>query len=98
MLSFAIGAGGTMPLFVAEVIPAIGVGVSTALQWGGAFLISNLVPKLEDKVSVQQFIIFFIACNIIAFIVIGITCIETKGLTEKEISDKYAEKTGLKKD
>jgi hypothetical protein len=31
MLSFAMGFGGTMPVYVAEIIPAVGVGVSTAL-------------------------------------------------------------------
>jgi hypothetical protein len=95
MLSFAIGFGGTMPVYVAEVIPAIGVGVSTALQWAAAFTVGYFVPKLEDVISVQGFIYIFIACNVISFIFIGITCIETKGLSEAEISSKYAKKAGI---
>jgi hypothetical protein len=95
MLSFAIGFGGTMPLYVAEVIPPIGVGIATALQWGAAFAVGNFVPKLGEVLGVQGFIYIFIACNVVSYIFIGITCIETKGLSEAEISKKYAEKAGI---
>ena len=94
MLAFAIGFGGTMPLFVAEIIPAIGVGISTALQWAAAFIVSYYVPKLDSVLGAQGFIYIFIGCNVFSFILIGITCIETKGLSEAEIAKKYEIKTG----
>ena len=81
-----------MPLYCAEIIPAIGMGAATALQWLAAFGVGYLVPQLEDYIDVQVFIYFFIACNIIAYIFTIVTCIETKGLTEAEIVEKYEAK------
>ena len=94
MLSFAMGMGGTMPVYVAEIIPAVGVGVSTALQWGSAFLISYFIPKLTSF-TVQEFLYIFIGFNLITVFVVGVTCIETKGLTESEIAKLYAKKARL---
>lgn len=95
MLAFAAGFGGTMPVYVAEVVPAIGVGISTALQWASTFAVGYFVPKLVSIIHIQGFLYIFIACNIFAFFFVMITCIETKGLTETEIAKLYAKKAGL---
>lgn len=95
MISFAMGLGGTMPVYIAEIIPAVGVGVSTALQWGSAFLISYFIPKLENTITVQEFLYIFIGFNLLTVFIVSVTCIETKGLTEAEISKLFAKKAKL---
>jgi hypothetical protein len=52
------------------------------------------VPRLESTLGYQGFLFIFIGFNLVAMLFVGITCIETKGLTENEISSKYAKKIG----
>lgn len=82
-----------MPVYIAEIIPAVGVGVSTALQWGSAFIIGYFIPKMTN-VTYQEFLITFIGFNILTVFVVNFTCIETKGLTESEIANKFTKKSG----
>lgn len=91
MVSFALGPGGTMPLYCAEIIPPVGMGISNALQWLAAFLVAYLVPLLKD-VSIYIILSFFVVCNILSYFFTILTCIETKGLTEAEIIETYNQK------
>lgn len=68
MLAFAIGFGGTMMMFCAEIIPPVGLGIAIALQFSAASLIGWAVPHLEDVVGAVGFIYIFIACNFAAFL------------------------------
>lgn len=93
-LSFAVGFGGTMPLYCAEIIPSVGVGIGCALQWIVAAFIGKYVPKVLEKVGPLVMIMFFIACNVVSFFYIDFACPETKGLSEKDVEDVFSGKEG----
>lgn len=91
-LSFAVGYGGTMPLYCAEIIPSIGVGLGCGLRWVGAAIIGKYVPLVLKIIGPLGMIMFFIVCNVISFFFIDFACPETKGLSEKDIEDIFGGK------
>ena len=46
MLSFAFSFGGTLTVYCTEIVPAVGVGVATAVQWLFASIVGKMVPLL----------------------------------------------------
>jgi hypothetical protein len=74
LVSFALGMGGTMPLYCAEIIPAVGVSVGVALQWITSGIIAYTIPQTIERIGVQGFIYFFIGCNVISFFIIYFLC------------------------
>ena len=87
MICFAVSLGGTMPIFVAEIIPAVGVGISASVQWLTAALIGKLVPLVPFGPRIT--LSFFIFCLIFTALFANYACIETKGLTEREVEEVY---------
>jgi SP family facilitated glucose transporter-like MFS transporter 8 len=51
MIFFAVGMGSVMPLYCAEIVPAAGVGIATAVQWLFATLVGKLVPILIQSMG-----------------------------------------------
>lgn len=93
-LAFAAGFGGTMPLYCAEIIPSVGVGLGCALQWVVAAIIGKYVPVVLEKVGPLVMLMFFIACNVFSFFFMDFACPETKGLTEKDVEEVFSGKKG----
>jgi hypothetical protein len=93
MLAFAVGFGGTMVMYCAEIIPAVGLGMAVAIQYLASTFIGWVVPHFEDAIGATGFIYIFMGWNIFAYLYVQIFCVETKGLTELEIAKKYEKKS-----
>lgn len=91
-LSFAVGFGGTMPLYCAEIVPSIGVGLGSGLKWVATAIIGKYVPVVLGKVGPLVMIMFFIVTNVVSFFFIDYACPETKGLSEKDVEEVYSGK------
>ena len=84
MISFAVGLGGTMGLFCAEIVPATAVGIGGGLQWLFTSLVGKLLPGLNDSLGPTVLILFFIAMMVLTVIYINYACIETMGLSRED--------------
>lgn len=49
IIAYGVGPGGTATVYSAEITPAIGVGVSTAVKWLFVALIGKFLPILNEK-------------------------------------------------
>jgi Sugar (and other) transporter len=92
MLSFAIGLGGTMPLYCSEIIPAVGVGMGVALQWLSSGIIAYIVPQTIDTIGIQTFIYIFVVCNLFSLTFVYFACPETKGVDLTEVTSIFEKK------
>ena len=90
MIFFAMGNGGTVPVFCAEIIPPTGIGLTNALQWMFASLVGKLVPLAMPVFGPKGLILFFIICCIIEFLTQMFLCVETKVLNEDQIVSAYS--------
>ena len=89
VVSFAIGMGGTMPIFTAEILPAAGVGLALSLQWTGAWMTGKFLPVLSDKFGPVVLLAFFVVVNIFLGFFANYACVETKGITSDEVDIIY---------
>ena len=93
MLSFAMGLGGTMPIFCAEILPATGVGIGGGIQWLFASILGKVLPILNLKIGPIWILAFFIAMMVITVFFINYACVETFGMTREDIEIIYKGKT-----
>ena len=94
MISFAVGLGGTMPIFCAEILPAAGVGIGGSLQWVFASFVGKFVPVFNSLVGPLWVIVFFIGMMVGTVLFMNYACIETSGLSMQEVEKVYrGEKT-----
>ena len=89
MVGFAIGMGGTMPIFTAEILPAAGVGIALSLQQTSACVTGKFLPILSTKFGPVALLSFFIGVDIFLGFFANYACVETKGLTTDEVDTIY---------
>ena len=89
MISFAVGQGGTMGLFCAEIVPATAVGIGGGLQWLFTSLVGYLLPGLNDSLGPIALIIFFIVMMTLTVFFMSYACIETMGISKEDIEIIY---------
>lgn len=65
MIAFAVGMGSVMPMYCTEIVPAVGLGIATAMNWSVATLVGKSVPILIEKLGAQGLIWVFIILNIL---------------------------------
>ena len=93
MVAFAVGLGGTMPIFCAEIIPAVGVGIAASMQWLAVAAIGKGVPLLlppEGPFNPEELIGFFAFCLLVSFFFTNYACVETKGMDEADVESVYS--------
>ena len=89
MIGFAVGLGGTVPIFTAEILPAAGVGVTLGLQWTTACITGMLLPSFNTQFGPVAMLGFFVGVDLFMAFFINYACIETKGLTMDEVDTIY---------
>ena len=90
--SFAIGMGPVALIYIADVLPANGIGIALAVQWFFTGVVGKLVPYLDEKLGAKfLFLLFSILC---LFVALANTyfLIETKNLTDFEIKANFYKK------
>ena len=90
VLFYSFGLGSILAVFLSELIPPVGVGISVIFRWLTAAILSLLAPVMMKAIGVSwMFFIFFVLCMITG-VFIQLTCVETKGKTQQEIINYYA--------
>jgi len=90
MSCFALGVGGSCFIFLNEILPPVGVSVSTALSWLTNSIIVKLLPILSDAFGDLALLFFFACCCLIILGLVDYLVIETKGKTESAVIVEYA--------
>ena len=89
MMSFAVGLGGTMTIFCAEILPAAGVGIGGSIQWMFASILGKVLPILNISVGPVWILSFFIAMMVLTVFFMNYSCIETFEVSMKDIETIY---------
>ena len=89
MTAFGMGMGGTLPIFCAEIIPAIGNGIANSAQWMTASIIVKVLPTLTTSLGPTVLLLFFITVSFFNVFFVNYTCVETKGLSMDEVETVY---------
>lgn len=89
MLNFAYGLGGTLAVYTAEIVPPLGVGFATAVQWMFSAIIAKVTPIILQNFGAVFVCVMFSTNCLIGFIAIFTLVIETKGKTKDQIEKSY---------
>ena len=89
MVGYHTGSGGTMYMFIAEILPPVGVSFATAIHWILGILTVKFVPSLAVFYSESTIIIFYAVVCIVIFILMDFYIIETKEKTDVDIIEQY---------
>ena len=89
MVGFGLGMGGTLSIFCAEIIPAVGNGIGNSARWITSSVVVYLGPELSTSLGPTAVLLFFIACNVFCIFFVNYSCVETKGLGRDEVEMIY---------
>lgn len=83
-------------IYIAEILPDIGIGVAVTVNWTGSFLIALLFPILsrDDVLGPGTSFCIFGAFGIFALLILTTAVKETFGLTPAGINELYSPKGG----
>ena len=89
IIAFGLSYGPVLWIFVAEILPDIGVGVAILLNWIGAFAVAQFFQPFSEAVGMPSaFMCFGIYC-LLSLVVIVWKVKETKDLNPHEIAQLY---------
>jgi hypothetical protein len=89
ILSFAIGNGSTLFVYLSEILPASGIGIALSCQWVTSSFIGIGTPILSDAFGIRT---VFLMCAAFIFIdVIVLNCLgsESLGKSQQEIDEAF---------
>jgi MFS family permease len=90
VVSFGIGLGSILFIYMTETVPAVGIGVAMAGQWLTSAIVAVIVPSCLKKFGVFWVFGFFMVCQAATVLFIQVYCIETVGKSKEEIVKEYA--------
>lgn len=90
MSCFSIGIGGSSFIFLNEILPPIGVSVSTGLSWLVNSVVAKLLPILTEEFGAEPILIVLLIFNVILLILVDILVLETRGKPESQIIREYS--------
>lgn len=97
IILFGFSYGPVPWIFIAEILPDIGVGIAVLTNWTGSFLVALLFPLLSSDTVMgpgPSFLIFG-AFGVLALFVLIFFIKETYGLTPAQINEIYSPKVGV---
>lgn len=84
-LGFGMGMGGTVPLWMSEVMPPMAMSVCFFWQWIATSLIAKFVPPFLTALGPLPLLYFFGGNCLAGSLLVWAYCIETKDKTDKEV-------------
>lgn len=96
ILSFAIGNGSTLFVYLSEILPSSGVGVTIACQWVASALIGIGVPPLSEAIGINTLFCACVVFIIIDVILLNVLGEETLDKTQAEIDAAFMGKKAPK--
>mmetsp|Transcript_12290 Transcript_12290/g.14115 ORF Transcript_12290/g.14115 Transcript_12290/m.14115 type:complete len:487 (-) Transcript_12290:244-1704(-) len=96
IILFGLTYGPVPWIFIAEILPDIGIGVAVLTNWTGGFLIALGYPLLADPhvIGTGPTFLIFGVFDVLALFVLIFVVKETFGLTSAQINDVYSGKVG----
>ena len=92
MTSFAVGLGGTLGVYCAEIVPIVGFGIASFMQWMSAAMIGKVLPFFIDWIGPTSLTGVFVAFLVLGYFFVDFACEETKGLSPSEIDSVFSKK------
>ena len=92
MCSFSFGVGGTFYVFINEILPPTGVGLSAGILAFINVILVKVIPVTALAFGDPALLIFFWICCFLLFFCIDYLVIETKGKSESRIIEEYKNK------
>lgn len=95
IFSFAISLGGIIYSYLVDIVPAIGIGIASFIQWIIGMLVGKYALNIIDAVGIYAVFVFFMSMSLIGCVLIAGYGVETKGKEDHEIKDAFLKKRFL---
>ena len=92
--SFSLGFASIFTVYVVEILPPTGAGLTFSVQWVTSATIGLVSATMLDLFGIEVIMIIFIGCSVISCLVFKFFCNETSGKTEEEIINSFTGKKG----
>jgi len=92
VFSFAISLGGMLYVYLADIVPAIGLSLASLSQWGLACIVGKFAMDIIEKFGQFNVFFFFMVTSFLGCIIFAGYSIETQGKTDDEIKQAFVEK------
>lgn len=89
MVFYTVGLGSTQALYIAEILPPVGVGFALAVQWAFIGITGLIIPFLVNSIGFVALAVFFLIFSLLAGLFLWLTAVETKEKTSREIFDDF---------
>ena len=89
--SYGSGLGSVLRIYLTEILPPLGLGISLAAQWLSAAMIVSTYPLIMTKIGIFGIMLMNLFSCITLFLIIYFKCHETKGYTKEEIIIMFAQ-------
>ena len=95
VLGFGVGYAAIFTVYVVEILPALGAGLTFGVQWITAAGLGLLGPVLLDLVAVEVVVAVFCVFSFVGCWVMWVFCEETAGRSEEEIERAFGGLEGV---
>lgn len=92
VMGYALGLGPLCTAYCAQTLPPVGFGFVLFVGWFLCMVLSKLTPLVEEFLGSDFLFIGFSLTCLITAILVDKYLVETKGLTDMEIRNKFMEK------
>lgn len=89
---FAVGIGGIMYTFLAEILPVELLSIGTVFLFGTAIIISQFTLPIYNAYGAIPLFIFTNCYTVFVLVIFNGFCIETKGKNPNQIKKEFVEK------
>ena len=93
MIGFGLSMGPLPWVYLADILPDIGLGIAGCSNWFTTFLVGIAFPPIASAIGTAHAFFIFTGCTLIGTIFILVCCHETKGKTQAEIGDMFNKRT-----
>ena len=90
MVGFGLSVGPIPWVYMADILPDVGLGVAALANWLTVFVIGMAFPPLASGIGTAQAFFIFTGLSFIGVIFILVWCKETKGKSQAEINAQFS--------
>lgn len=94
MIGFGLSVGPLPWVYMADILPDVGLGVAALANWLTVFLIGMAFPPIASAIGTAQAFFIFTGLSLLGTIFIFIWCKETKGKNQSEINAMFGGSVG----
>jgi SP family galactose:H+ symporter-like MFS transporter len=92
VFAFSVSLGGMMYVYLADIVPPIGISFASIGQWVVACVVGKYAMVITEAVGEFQVFYFFMITSFIGCILFAGYSVETQGKTDSQIKSEFAHK------